>query len=746
MRIRLPVIALLLCHWTAKGQDATVFSPDSVKRTLAAGGISTLLRIDGRLNEPEWQTVRPAGSFVMVEPFQGNPVNHDTEVRVLYNRQYLYVGAFMRDSLGRKGLRVTDFRRDFNIRSHDLFGLAIDGFNDQRNAMVLMTNPYGTQRDLLSFDDVLYDNDWDGLWRVRTTRTDSGWVAEMAIPWQTLRYPRSADSTRNWGINFFRNRRLTNEISGWSRYPRSFSPLRMDYAGRITGLQPPPPSPNIRIQPYLLTSFGRRKGTDLGNGTDQSLKLGGEAKWAINPNTVLDLTFNTDFAQADADRQVNNVTRFSVFFPERRQFFLENASLFGAGLQPSDDLSGGSMRIQPFFSRRIGLDEAGNPLPIDAGARLVYRSLKRNFGGLLMRQRETDQSPATNFAVGRYSQNFGKQNRIGGLVTLRQEADLRVGADSLRPGRTSWVSAVDGFFRLNASHSLNTMLIQSASTDGRRGNGFAGYVQYYYTSNQWKLWWTQSVVTRHFNPTVGFVSRNDVIATTPGLFWYNRGRWIPFKKLIRAFEPGVSVEMYHQASTGRLIESVVSLNPIWFNFQGGGYFGFLINPTYQYLTEPFEPLGVTILPDQYRYTRYQFYLGTNQAGKVSASANAEMGRYYNGRLSTADLSLRYSPIPHISLIGRYVTNRFRKVGEERTSANVDLYSVEGRLALNPRLQLIGFYQHNTADTRDNYNIRLAWEYRPLSFLYLVFNQRAYTTLSRQQEQNVIAKLSYLKQF
>lgn len=735
--------------------DAQIFAPDSVRRLLKATPTPVPIRVDGRLDDAAWQRATRANNFVMVEPVQGNRATHDTEVRVLFNAQYLYVGAFCRDSAGRRSIRATDFRRDFSQRAHDFFAIAIDGFNDRRNAMMLATNPYGTQHDLLSFDDLLYDTDWDGLWRVRTMRTDSGWTAEFAIPWQTLRYPKTADSTQTWGINFFRNRRMTNEQSGWSRYPRAFSALRMDYAGQVTGLTPPPPATNIRVQPYLLTSFDRYRSTEPGSGQsrtlhDETVKLGGEIKWAINPNTVLDLTVNTDFAQADADRQVNNVTRFSVFFPERRQFFLENASLFGTGVGPGDDLSGGSMRIQPFFSRRIGLDDAGNPIPIDAGARLVYRSLKRNYGGLLMRQRGTDQSPTTTFAVGRYSQNIGKQSRLGGLMTVKQQSELTLSPDSTRPGVTNLVGAIDGFFRINESHSLSTMVMQSASTDGR-DRGVAAYAQYYYTTNQVKLWWTQSVVTKNFNPGVGFVSRSDVIATTPGVFWYYRGKYLPARRLIRAFEPGIWAEFYHQASTGRLTERQFVINPVWFNFQRGGFFGVVVTPTQQHLTEEFVPLGVRIGPGVYNYTRYQIYLGSDASRKLSVSTNYELGRYYNGQLGTFDLAVRYAPLPNLSLAGRWVGNRFHEVGENLSNTVVDLYSIEGRLALNPRLQLIGFYQQNITNrqrlgARDTYNIRLSWEYRPLSFLYVVFNRRVQDGITRQNEQHVIAKLSYLKQF
>lgn len=738
MRIsRTIAYVLLLYSGVAAAQDAEVFKPDSVKKTIAATPITSVLRVDGHLDEDAWQQAKPSPTFVQIEPLQGMPPNFATDVRVLYNRHFLYFGIFCHDSLGRKAIRATDFKRDFNVRQHDYVALSFDGFNDQRNAMALLTNAYGVQRDLLSFDDLYYDTDWDGLWRVRTDRTDSGWYAEIAIPWETLRYRRSTDSLQQWGFNLLRNRRLTNESTAFSAYPRSFTSLRMQYAGLLTNLQPPPPRPNIRIQPYVLQSYDQFKGFDPSVDPEQSnTKLGGDIKWAINTNAILDLTFNTDFAQADADRQVNNITRFSVFFPERRQFFLENASLFGVGVGPNDDLSGGNMRIQPFFSRRIGLDENGTPIPIVAGGRFVNRSLKRNYGAMLMRQQATDTEDATNFFVGRYSENFGAQNRVGGLLTIKNQ-----------PGNTNIVGAVDGFFRMGESHSLNTMMMNSHSSATGQ-HGFAGFAQYYFTTNQWKIWLTESVVTKDFDPQLGFVSRSDVIGTTPGVFWYYRGDYLPFKKIIRAFEPGVMTEFYHQASTGKRIEQQININPIWFNFQNGGYFGYLVNPTYQLLTEPFEPLGITIPVGEYNYVTHQVYLSSNPAAKLSTSMNINWGGYYDGHLTTTDVRVQFAPIPHFYIAGRVIRNAFSEVGEEKTSKTADLFSVEGRLALNPRLQLTGFYQKNTENNADNYNIRLSWEYRPLSFIYIVLNHRGFdnTELKRQAEDHVIAKISYLHQF
>ncbi len=738
------------------GGQKQIFAPPARRNRVRAIEISEKLKLDGRLDEAAWQRAESVGQFTQVDPHQGTPARFRTDVRVLFNRHYLYIAAINHDSLGRRGLRVPNFKRDFSDRTQDLFGVVIDGLNDQRNAATFMTNPYGTQRDLLSFDDLLYDIDWDGLWKVRTTRTDSGWVAEMQIPWQTLRYLRSRDSVQTWGINFVRNRRFSNELSAWAPFPRAFTSSRVHYAGLITGLKPPPPKPNIRIQPYLLWANDRSDGTEIGYAHHTRFKVGGDLKWAINPNTVLDLTLNTDFAQADVDQQVNNLTRFSVLFPERRAFFLENASLFGAGLgDPAAPGTGGNMVILPFFSRTIGLATLPNgtstPVPIDAGARVVYRSVKRNYGGMIVRQRGIPGSPATDYFVGRYVENIGKQNRLGLLTTIKNVHST----DSASSHQNGTV-AVDGFFRLGQTLSYNAMVIGSLTTTdpvgaaGKSG-AIAGYSQFFYRSNQFVGWLTQAVVPASFKPEMGFVSRSGVVSNAIGGFAVNRSKWLP--KRVRSFEPGVFLEFYHNASTGHLQETQWRLNPVWITFQNAGYFALFVNSLFQRLDDGnYRPIGLSIASGKYRYTRYVARFGTDPSQRVSLTTSLETGRYYDGHLHTGVASMILAPVPHTSFTVRSEVNRFQHVGGY--TGTVALYSVESRLAVNPRLQLIGFFQRNTYIDKNVWNVRLSWEFQPLSFLYLVYNRGAYAgsvvgadgLVSRQQEQHLIGKLSYLKQF
>jgi len=746
-------LGIILC-FSKLLQAQEIFLPDSIKKQTQAVRIEHSIKIDGKLEESAWNTANPITNFVQVEPFQKQEASQKSVFKLLYNKDYLYIAAILHEPLGKKALRVTNLQRDFDYGRSDQIGISIDGFNDERNAMIFMTNPYGSQRDLLAFDDQVFDEDWDGLWRVRTSRTDTAWIAEFSIPWQTLRYQRSSDFN-TWGINFFRMRRMTNEQTIWSALPRSFTPARMQYAGKLSNISPPPPKANIRFQPYLLISEDKYDGSEFYDQKNGSkIKMGGEIKWAITPNTVLDLTYNTDFAQADADRQVNNLSRLSVFFPERRQFFLENASLFAAGLSPIEEYFGGQQRIQPFFSRRIGLDAEGNPVPIVLGARIVNRSTKSNTGFMYVRQKGNDINSATDFLVGRYSQNIGKQNRIGGIATLKNDSD-----------HANITASADGFFRINESTSINTMAMTSKSTN-ENSTGLAAHYQLSHRGIDWMYWLTQNVNNKAFNPEMGFVSRPDVIENSAGFYWLNRGKWLP--KFVRAFEPGGYYLNYYSTTTGKLIEQQWNTNPIWFTLQNGGGFGVLTNHFYQLIdyTDGSDTLSFFNVPIQggkFKYDRYMIVGETDASKKISLSMNVDFGKYYNGSLTTFSSTFRFAPIPHISMEARFTNNSYSNLGVGKVAGNNQLYTISGRFALNPRVQLIGFYQHNSISDFDVWNVRFSWEYQPLSFLYLVFNQRGFNDfqtqlsndgltrirtnqLARQHELHLIAKLSYLKQF
>ena len=397
----------------AQEEDNSNFPPPEVPIEIQVTKASGPISVDGKIDEPSWQQAEVVDDFFRREPRQGGAIKYKTEVRFLYDDKNLYVAAFCADSAGIKGIRIQDLRRDFSWGENDIFGVGLDPQNLKQYAQGFQTTPYGNQRDFQNFNGNSFDTGWNTLWRVRTQRTQDGYYVEMAIPFKSLRYnlPENGN-TIEWGMTMVRYARRDIEVSTFPAIPQSFTPYRMTYAAKLTGIEVPPPSANIRVEPYALYQYDESKaGQDI-TATDSEPKVGFDAKWAIDPKTVLDLTVNTDFAQADVDRAVNNLERFNIFFPERRQFFLENSGIWAGGLQQS---------IRPFFSRRIGLQGEFNatPAPIDIGTRFTQRTAKSALAGLFVRQRETDNSAAANFGVVRYLKNYGRENNIGLMVTHR---------------------------------------------------------------------------------------------------------------------------------------------------------------------------------------------------------------------------------------------------------------------------------------------------------------------------------------
>ncbi|MEM6770237.1 MAG: carbohydrate binding family 9 domain-containing protein, partial [Bacteroidota bacterium] len=311
------LIMVALVPGLSTAQSTENFPPPDVPPTIKALKATGAFSVDGRLDEPSWQSASVTRNFFRVEPRQGGDYTHSTFVRVLYDERNLYFGVFAQDSLGKKGIRVQDMRRDFSWGENDIFSVQLDPQNLKQYCVSFQTTPYGSQRDLQNFNDTNTDNDWNALWKVRTMRTDSGYYAEFAIPFKSLRYERG-DGEVSWGVTFNRLARRDYEQTLFPAIPQSFSPYRMTYAAQLKGLELPKPGTNLRIEPYALYQYDQIK--EAGNtSVKQRPKLGGDVKWAISPKSVVDLTFNTDFAQAEVDRAVNNLERFNIFFPERRQ-------------------------------------------------------------------------------------------------------------------------------------------------------------------------------------------------------------------------------------------------------------------------------------------------------------------------------------------------------------------------------------------------------------------------------------------
>jgi hypothetical protein len=692
----LTVALSLVCAHAARAQQA--FPPPDVPPQLEATRATGAIVVNGSLDDEDWSRAAVAAGFIQAEPRQGEPATEPTEVRVLFDDRYLYVGVMCHDSMGDGDLRVRDLRRDFNDTTDDFFSVAIDGVRDGRSAMIFRVNPRGALRDQQNVDGGLADVDFDAVWIARTSRDRRGWTAEIAIPWETLRY-RAGDDT--WNINFQRVNRRKNESSGWSPWPRVMLPFRMDYAGTLTGVEPPPPSRNLRLQPYVVGDASRIEST-AGEGEAEGAHIGIDLKWAMTTNSVLDLTVNPDFGQTDVDRQVVNLTRFSVFFPERRQFFLENRGVF---------FTGNGSRFEPFFSRRIGLDEEGEPIPIHAGARITMRSADHAFGALAVSQGGADTTDSE-FGVVRYVRNFSGQNRLGGLVTARHDGD----------GATNLVGGVDGFWRPTPTSFVRGTLTQSTTSDAG-GEGAGGFIWVANDANWGYVGYISELVTAGYDARTGFVVRNDYVRISPAVTLDWRPSWRP--AFVRRIQPGFTLEHFVDPNNGTTQEGFVSIRPFTVQFENGGQLQYVVQPNWQQPREPFRPVpGVDIAPGRYDYLRHAFTIQSDPSSKVAARVEGGFGGYFDGWLQTWRVVLQATPDPRVAVNADYIVNRLSEVGTTRASLITHLLGVESRLAASPRLQLVSFMQWNTAARQLSVNARLAWEYQPLSFLTLVYNDRA----------------------
>ena len=778
--VRRPPAILVLCM--ALGGEVqyvhaqAIFPPAVNEKKLRVGAVYTTEKIDvdGRLTEKSWGRCPLTTPFIVTYPDQGKAASSGTEVRILYDSSQIYIGVVCHYRGGKRSLQVQDMRRDFTCSNNELVEVLFDPFRDPRSPVTgFCVSPFGTLCDILFYHDGTYDYDWDALWQAKCIINDSAWVVEMAIPFSTLRYP-ARDST--WSINFTRNVRDKGESSTWSPVPFAFSTSRMEYAGLLTGIHPPQPKMNLRVEPYTLMESARNSpvaGAPVDGKLATKPEAGGEIKWAVNTNTLLEGTINTDFSQADVDQQVVNLTRSAVFFPEKRQFFKENANLFAVG---QDGV------FQPFFSRTIGLNGLGNPIPIDGGIRVIHQSAKEAAGLLLMRQEGDSVDNPAWVNVLRYKRNLGTDFQVGGMSVIRyNEATARdtASVNAVGVADAFWKISQPLFLRGLASFSENSYVgatnlgknggqatgtgtsgsqstgmgtsggqASNSGNAGSRQKGQAALMEIGYVGNTVYADLLETYVSKYYTAQTGYLSRQDFINTLPTVQLFLKDAKLPHN--IAIYNPQLNVSLFHQASNGALQEATVGLLPLCFIFRDLGQVDLTLTKAWENLDSVFSPVtSINILPGKYAFSSYQLHYLSNQGAHYSVEARIGTGGYYDGRLNSYYISLRAAPIPHISLLMNYTRNDFRGIGTAKMSATTHLLAPQLRLALNPRITLSALYQYNTDVSTGTLNCRFAWEYRPLSFVYLVYNslQDVHTQENAMVtgQQSGILKISYIRQ-
>ena len=680
------------------------------------------------MNEPSWARAQPLGDFVQQLPKTGFAASFPTVVRVLYDDDNVYVGATLYDPEPSKAI-TAGLERDFNSGNSDIFGVVFDTFLDRRNSFLFLVNPHGAVRDEQTWNDSRNVVEaWEGIIYVKTAQSDSSWSLEMRIPTRTLRFDASRDP-QAWGVNFIRRVRRVNETSYWAPLERQHRVHRMSRAGTIDGFDGLRQGRNLQIKPYALgghSSGAQVASSSLGSRFDGGLDL----KYGVTPQLTLDLTTRTDFSQVEVDQEQVNLTRFSLFFPERREFFIENSGSFTFGDVTERGYRMGSSLsdFTLFNSRRIGLTADGRAIPIVGGGRLTGRAAGWEVGLLNMQTQRLGATPAENFAVARIKRNILGNSDIG-LVYLNRE-----GTDSNSYNRSY---GLDANIRLLGNLIINSYLAGSAA-NGTASDGTAGRVSVAYRSAFWNSSAMYKRVSDDFDPGIGFVRRRALQQWFATTGFHARPR-IPG---IQEVNPYVDVA-YITDLSGRL-ETRTMEGGLQVNLQPDGQFNAEFQDQFDRLERPFEIFpGVNVPAGGYDNREGMVRLQSGQRRPVSGSIRFATGDFYGGTRNVYGIGgvwrLRYD----LSLESSITRNDVALPGG---SFLADVAGFRARYAYSTRLFGSAFVQYNTQSKSLVTNARMNFRYAPLSDVFLVYTERRNTLTDVRNERSVALKFTRMLQF
>ena len=690
------------------------------RATIRAIRLDRGILLDGRLDEQVYETVPPITGFVQQSPDEGAPATERTDAWIMFDRTNIYVSGRVWDSAAPREWVANEMRRDTQQgRENDTFAVMFDTFYDHRNGVTFYTNPLGGFGDFQITNEGNPNPDWNPVWDVRTGRFEGGWTVEMEIPFKSLRY--RPGPSQIWGVQFRRMVRRKNEWAHVTPVPisagSSFGGIfRVSEAATLTGLEVPAASKNIEIKPYGIGGVTTDVTADLRNVRDGD--FGVDAKYGVSQNLTADFTYNTDFAQVEADEQQVNLTRFSLFFPEKREFFLEGRGIFGfaqggsfgrRGPRGRGGGRGGGGTPTIFFSRRIGL-ESGEVVPIFGGARVTGKVGPFDVGGLSI---QTDESLAagtesTNFTVVRVKRDILRRSSVGGIFTNRSVS--RVGEG------TSQAYGVDGTFSFFDNVSAVTYFAQT-KTPGVTEKDKSYQAQVAYTGDRYGLTVNHLVVEDNFIPEVGFIRRENFRLSSVSARVSPRPRAFDLVRQF-TFEGGID---YFTTADERLLETRTRNLRFDTELENSDRFGVSLANNYELLGESFEIAdGVTLPVGGYGFTNAEvsYSLGTQRRGSGNLSFTA--GDFWSGNIKT----LAYSR-GRISLLDQFAIEpavSFNWVDLPEGSFNTNLASTRFNLTFTPRMFFSGLLQYNSRDDTWSNNLRFRWEYDPGSELFVVYTE------------------------
>ena len=690
------------------------------------------IEIDGEFNEEDWQNAKSITQLIQYEPAEGELISQPTEIRILYDAKEIYFGFTCFDSDMSK-MVANEMRRDGSsqdgLRENDHVSILLDTYNDRRNGFFFRVNPLGAKEDIALINSGESRNQaWDVIWTCRTKVNDTHWTAEIGIPFSQLRFSKSDEMT--WGLNLGRSLMRNQEDATWAPLSKAhgfFARYRTDVIGNLVGLKGITPSRNLELLPYILPGMNR---IEEEKKTDGVFDIGLDLKYGITSNLTADVTFNTDFAQVEADQEQVNLTRFSLFFPEKRPFFLEGAGLFDFGIPRT------SFRRPPplllFYSRRIGLEE-GRAIPIIGGGKITGKAGPYGIGMLNVLTNEfldeTDPDEIidvsrTNYSVLRLTRDIFSGSRIG-LIGINKQ-----GVDTYNRA-----SGFDFTYRPTDSLDIRGLWARTFEADVT-GQNNALYVGSTWRNRDLRLGGSYTDIGENFNPGVGFIQREGIRRINSQM-WYSPRLG---KFGIRQIYTGPAFDFILNQDNQLETQEITLTN--YFRFESGSYIGLLPKRTFERLDEDFEIRDGIIIPlGEYSFTEMMIRGSTDDTKVLTGQYSVNFGNFYNGSRWGFTLNAGFRPNGRLNIEPIF---QFNRVTLPSDAFNASIFGARIGYSFSTTLFAKIFAQWNSDDEIIAANVLLNYIYRPGSDFYLVFNQiyNSGGTKTALDESTVVAKMTY----
>ena len=717
------------------------------RATVRAIKLAEGIRLNGQLDEAVYHTVTAITGLVQQVPVEGAPATEKTEAWIMFDDTNVYVSARIWDSAPESEWIANEMRRDTNqLRQNDTFTVFFDTFYDRRNGVNFYTNPLAARADQTFTNEGNPNSDWNPVWDVRTGRFDGGWTAEMEIPFKSLRY--RSGSPQLWGVQLRRAIRRKNEWVYLTRLPISSGGgsgaagiFRVSGAGTLVGIEPPTASRNIEIKPYAIGGLTTDVNASPPKDGERNGDFGLDVKVGITQNLTADFTYNTDFAQVEVDEQQVNLTRFSLFFPEKREFFLEGSGIFGfarGGIGGGfggggGGFFGGGNAPTLFYSRRIGL-QGGAVVPILGGGRVTGKLGPFDVGALNIQTDDERISGAesTNFTVVRVKRDILRRSAIGGILTNRSVSLVGDGA--------SQAYGVDGTFAFYENIQMLSSYART-QTPGVSGENSSFQAKLDYTADRYGLAVDHLLVEDNFVPEVGFLRRDNFRRT------YVQGRFSPRPQsfdAIRQFRFEGSVD-YILLADSNLLETRQNQFRFQTELENSDQFGLTLNDNYELLLAPFAPgPSVTIPVGGHNFSDVEMSYQLGQQRRINGQVSLLRGGYFNGNITTVGFRQgRIAVLPQMSIEPSISINW---IDTPQGSFRTDLALTRINYAFNPRMFFSGLVQYNSAFDTISTNLRLRWEYSPGSELFVVYTEDRDSTPLRPDRSTELRNRGFVIKF